>query len=57
MGIILSILKDDIDVTTIVAFTGAFISYAITCIPQLQYGALLKDYIKTLDEKTTSQKN
>ena len=56
MGIILSILKDDIDVTTIVAFAGAFISYAITCITQLQYGALLKDYIKSLDEKTTSKK-
>ena len=56
MGIILSILKDDIDVTTIVAFAGAFISYAIKCITQLQYGALLKDYIKSLDEKTTSKK-
>lgn len=30
LGIILSIMKDDIDVTTIVAFTGAFISYSMT---------------------------
>lgn len=57
LGIILSIMKDDIDVTTIIAFTGAFISYVLGCFTQLQYGALLKDYIKSLDEKTTSQKN
>lgn len=56
LGIILSIMKDDIDVTTIIAFTGAFISYVLGCITQLQYGALLKDYIKSLDEKTTSKK-
>lgn len=48
-------MKDDIDVTTIVAFTGAFISYSMTWITQLQYGSLLKDYIKSL-EKTTSKK-
>ena len=56
LGIILSIMKDDIDVTTIVAFTGAFISYSMTWITQLQYGSLLKDYIKSLDKKTTSKK-
>lgn len=56
LGIILSIMKDDIDVTTVVAFTGAFISYTMLWITQLQYGALLKDYIKSLDKKTISEK-
>ena len=55
LGIILSIMKDDIDITTVVALTGAFISYSMTWITQLQYGTLLKDYIKSL-EKTTSKK-
>ena len=55
-GIIFSIIIDDLNIATIIAFAGAFISYVLGCFTQLQYGALLKDYIKSLDEKTASKK-
>ena len=56
MGLYLTILDDSNDSGTIV-LTGAFISFGIACITSLQYYALVKDYIKPLDEKPTSQKN
>ncbi len=54
-GLYLTILDDSNDSGTIV-LTGAFISFGIACITSLQYYSLLKDYIKSLDEKATSKK-